>query len=194
MKTCISQIVKQLPLLTICMGVAIAQWISLWLPSCCPGFESQAPRLRFLQFIELYNVEKTKINKKRPGLAHFKKTNYFHFNSNFTFDVFPCELARPSGNIFGWTSHTITLFWNPHHNNFVLKPPQHNNFKNHTFLASFYSHLYFFSKRQIYCTICNDCNLRQNGHVQILRLLNKSRHYYRERKSEMGWKLSKTIY
>ena len=54
-------------------GAAIAQWIRLRLPSCRPGFESQAHHLRFHEFIELCNVGKTKINKKRPGLAHFLK-------------------------------------------------------------------------------------------------------------------------
>ena len=57
----------------------IAQWIRLRLPSCRPGFESQAHHLCFFQFIlfKLYichlnwNVKRTKINKKRPGLAHF---------------------------------------------------------------------------------------------------------------------------
>ena len=54
-------------------GAAIAPWIRLRLPSCCPGFESQAHHLCFHQFIKLCNVEKTKINKNRPGLAHFFK-------------------------------------------------------------------------------------------------------------------------
>ena len=49
-------------------GAAIAQWIRHRLPSCRPGFESQA---RHLCFHQLYNVEMAKINKKRPGLAHF---------------------------------------------------------------------------------------------------------------------------
>ena len=60
-------------------GAAIAQWIRLHLPSCCPGFESQAHHLCFFQFIKfkLYichlnrNVKRTKINKKRPRIAHF---------------------------------------------------------------------------------------------------------------------------
>ena len=47
------------------------------LPSCRPGFESQAHHLCFHQFIKkLCNVEKTKINKKRPRLAHFFKKTY----------------------------------------------------------------------------------------------------------------------
>ena len=44
--------------------------------SCCPGFESQAHQLCFDQFIELCNVEKTKIKQKEaPGLALFKVEN-----------------------------------------------------------------------------------------------------------------------
>ena len=47
-------------------GVVIAQWIYLCLPSCHPGFESQAHHLCFYQLIfELFQVEKTKINIKR---------------------------------------------------------------------------------------------------------------------------------
>ena len=52
---------------------AIAQWIHLRLPSRRPGFEYQTHQLRFYQIIfDLRHVEKTKINKKRSGLAHFK--------------------------------------------------------------------------------------------------------------------------
>ena len=65
-------------------GPTIAQWIRLGLPSCHPGFESQAHHQGFHQFIELWNVEKTKINKKRLGLAHFFKKNchrtFCHFS------------------------------------------------------------------------------------------------------------------
>ena len=47
------------------------------LPPLPPGFKSQANHLRFYQFIfELCNVEKTKINKDRPGSAHFKKNSF----------------------------------------------------------------------------------------------------------------------
>ena len=63
------------------MGAAIAQWISLRLPSCCPGFESQAHHLCFFQFIlfKLYichlnwNVKTTKINIKQAGIGPFLK-------------------------------------------------------------------------------------------------------------------------
>ena len=59
----------------------IAQWIRLRLPNCCPRFESQGHHLHFFQFIKFtlcicnlnWNLKRTKINKKRPGLALFKK-------------------------------------------------------------------------------------------------------------------------
>ena len=55
-------------------GAAIAQWINLTLPSCRPGFESQAHHLCFhnLQSNLCYicHVKRTKINRKRPRLAH----------------------------------------------------------------------------------------------------------------------------
>ena len=62
-------------------GAAIAQWIRLCLPSCRPGFESQVHHLRFFQFLKLklfichsnWNVKRTKINKKRLGLANLSK-------------------------------------------------------------------------------------------------------------------------
>ena len=55
---------------------AIAPWFCLRLPSYGPGFESQAHHICFFQFVllKLY-WDETKINKKRPGLAHFKKNN-----------------------------------------------------------------------------------------------------------------------
>ena len=58
-------------------GAAIAQWICLCLSlsSCRPRFESQAHHLHFHQFIELCNVEKTKINRKVAGIGPFLKNN-----------------------------------------------------------------------------------------------------------------------
>ena len=50
-------------------GAIIAQWIRLCLPSCHPGFEYKAHHPRFHQFIELCNVEKTKISKKEAGIG-----------------------------------------------------------------------------------------------------------------------------
>ena len=71
------------------LGAAIAQWIRLRLPSCCNRFESQAHHLCFHQFIELCNVEKTKINKKGLGLAHFflkkcRRQQKLLFQTNFS--------------------------------------------------------------------------------------------------------------
>ena len=61
-------------------GAAIAQWISLRLPSCRPGFESQSHHLCFYQIrFELWHIEKMKINKKRPELAHLKNFLYIMF-------------------------------------------------------------------------------------------------------------------
>ena len=59
------------------MGAAIAQWICLCLPSCCPGFESQTYHLRYYQFIlELYktrdSVPRHHNKKDRCG---YKKKN-----------------------------------------------------------------------------------------------------------------------
>ena len=57
-------------------GAAIAQWIRLRLPSCHPGFESQAHHLHFFHLYYLCyicHLKRMKINKKRPGLAHFYK-------------------------------------------------------------------------------------------------------------------------
>ena len=55
-------------------GAATAQWIRLRVPTFHFGFKSQAHHLHFYQFLfELFHVEKTKINKKRSGLAHFLK-------------------------------------------------------------------------------------------------------------------------
>ena len=34
-----------------CRGAIIAQWIGIRLPSCCPGFESQANHIGFNQII-----------------------------------------------------------------------------------------------------------------------------------------------
>ena len=47
------------------LGAAIAQWIRLHLPSCCPGFWAQAHQICFYQFkFKLCLVEKTKINQR----------------------------------------------------------------------------------------------------------------------------------
>ena len=58
-------------------AAAIAPWYCLSLPSCSRRFESQA---HHLGFINLYywncNEKRTKINKKRPGSAHFLNINW----------------------------------------------------------------------------------------------------------------------
>ena len=63
---------------------AVAQWICLRLPSCLPGFESQARHLCSYQFkFELWHVEKTKINRKRGRNGPFEKNiiNILHGGS-----------------------------------------------------------------------------------------------------------------
>ena len=55
-------------------GAAIAHWIRLHLPSCRPG---SSPKhaiydFSFKVFVLYLSFEKNKINKKRPGLAHFE--------------------------------------------------------------------------------------------------------------------------
>ena len=56
---------------------AIAPWFHLRLPSCGPGFESQAHHLCFFSIcIEILMRKERKINKKRPGLAHFFQKKY----------------------------------------------------------------------------------------------------------------------
>ena len=61
------------------VGAAGAQWIRLRLPSCHPGFESQAHHLCFYQYkfeFKLENVEKTKINEKEAGIGPFFLKKY----------------------------------------------------------------------------------------------------------------------
>ena len=56
--------------------IVIAQRIRLDLSSCCPGFESQANQLSFLQIIHKFNVKSTKIKQKEAGIgSFFKKLN-----------------------------------------------------------------------------------------------------------------------
>ena len=86
-------------LTNIARGAAMAQWIRLRLPSCRPGFESQAHHLHFYQFIELCNVEKTKIRQKEAGIGPFKKTKYSSVDSSVP-SILPllCSPVRiPSG-------------------------------------------------------------------------------------------------
>ena len=64
----------------------IAPWFCLRLPFYGPEFESQAHHLGFFILYYWNCIEKiTKINKKRPGLAHFLKNLSFFTNwSNLT--------------------------------------------------------------------------------------------------------------
>ena len=56
-------------------GAAIAQWIHLRLPSCHPGFESQARHLHFfISEIVLYlSLEKKENKQKEAEFGPFKK-------------------------------------------------------------------------------------------------------------------------
>ena len=60
---------------------AIAPWFRLRLPSCGPGFD---PKHTIYAFFNYWNCNEkiTKINKKRPGLAHLKKTKSKPSNAN----------------------------------------------------------------------------------------------------------------
>ena len=52
----------------------IAMWFRLHLPSCGPGFESQALHLRFFQLLKLYR-ENNENKQKEAGIGpFFKKT------------------------------------------------------------------------------------------------------------------------
>ena len=48
-------------------GAAIAQWISLHLPPCCPGFESQARQIRFF----ILHFEKNENKQKEAGFGPY---------------------------------------------------------------------------------------------------------------------------
>ena len=64
---------QMLPKMCLQRVAALAQWIRLRLPSCGPGFESQA-HPGFFQFVnKLWCVKDENKNEKRPGLVHLKK-------------------------------------------------------------------------------------------------------------------------
>ena len=54
-------------------GAAIAQWIRLRLPSCCPGFDSQACHLCLFK------------KKKRKKIGHFSVTRFGEISSHWQF-------------------------------------------------------------------------------------------------------------
>ena len=60
---------------------AIALWLRLRLPFCGRGFETQAHHLCFFNLYWNCNEKRTKINKKRLGLAHFYKKNIWSMHA-----------------------------------------------------------------------------------------------------------------
>ena len=91
-------------------GAAIAQWIRLCLPSCRPWF---AYHICFNQIrFDLFHVEKTKINKKRPVLAHLKSLVFRWAN--------PASFLFIFGLVIGWhnftTNKCVKLYWCQHSN------------------------------------------------------------------------------
>ena len=74
---------------------AIAPWFCLRLPSCGPGFESQAHHLRFFQFVLLKLYRENNENKqKEAGIGPFLKRqdvkiiSYKQFKRKKTIDKF----------------------------------------------------------------------------------------------------------
>ena len=57
---------------------AIAPWFCLRLPSCGPGFESQAHHLRFFQFVLMKLYRDNNENKQKEiGIGPFLKKNFY---------------------------------------------------------------------------------------------------------------------
>ena len=78
-------------------GAAIAKWIRLRLPSCGPGFESQAHHTHFYNQV-LCNIchgieKKDEMKQKRPGLVHIKN-NRAHLNINSTLRLGTPKIER----------------------------------------------------------------------------------------------------
>ena len=57
------------------MGAAIAQWIRLRLPFCCPGFQSQAYHLSFYKII-VVSCRKDENKRKEAGIGPFFLKKY----------------------------------------------------------------------------------------------------------------------
>ena len=74
-------------------GAAIAQWIRPNLPSCCPGFESQAHHLRFHQFM-LICVKKGENKQKESGIGPFLKKVLFTSKQGQLWTIFDRALQR----------------------------------------------------------------------------------------------------
>ena len=63
-----------------------APWFRLHLPSCGPGFESQALHLRFFQFVLLKLYQENNENKqKEAGIGPFKKN--FFLGGEYSYDA-----------------------------------------------------------------------------------------------------------
>ena len=62
---------------------AIAPWFRLCLPSCGPGFKSQALHLCFFQFVLLKLYRENNENKqKEAGIGPFLKKQYNYYNKS----------------------------------------------------------------------------------------------------------------
>ena len=95
-----------------------------------PRFESQAHHLSFYQFKLICHVEKTKINKQRPGLAIFKKeimTRWLGFKPRISgfksivgrhYGIMPPGFflppPRPPSNQ-SWFNRGSPMLMDPHH-------------------------------------------------------------------------------
>ena len=86
-------------------GAAMAPWFHLCLPSCGPGFESQAQHLCFFQFVLLkllLELEKNENKQKEVGIGPYLKKIYcaaaVHAISSFQIDLcapvcqMPCNI------------------------------------------------------------------------------------------------------
>ena len=77
---------------------AIAPWFRLRLPSCCPGFESQAYHLCFFNLYWNCNEKRTEIKQKEAGIGPFFKKTF----SQIIIDYFV------RGSITVWLTSCLT--------------------------------------------------------------------------------------
>ena len=101
-------------------AAAIAPWFCRRLPSCGRQFECKARHLCFFQFV-FWNCDgkRTKINKKRPGLAYLKKhgsssTLFNHSTNADSALLYGCK------NFITWATRIVTK-WNRCILSFYLK-------------------------------------------------------------------------
>ena len=75
-------------------GAAIAQWIRLHLPSCRPGFESQAHHLCFFNLYLSFELEceKNENKQKEAGIGPF-------FKKKHGIEAGPFLFQRPRGRL-----------------------------------------------------------------------------------------------